>query len=203
MMMTTQNLTSLEQQRTKMAAPVTQKELEDMEAMMMKLAVSNGGADTGSTTSPRSAGEMTHEDREELFLKVPRDETGKLMTIGSLAHQDGTCKPCVFAHNEAKPCGNGWQCKFCHFLHPPKKRIRLCKKKRMELQRLQEEQEKMFVDQVEEVLSGGGPPGLGDFFAEPPAPRSPPGLEHLAPRVDYAAAFSAKGKGHGPPAGLL
>lgn len=77
-------------------------------------------------------------DEEELLRRVPSDENGNPMSIGSIAHEAGTCKPCVFAYNTKKACANGVRCSFCHFVHPPKVRVRLCKKKRMDIKRAQE-----------------------------------------------------------------
>lgn len=77
-------------------------------------------------------------DEEELLRRVPSDENGNPMSIGSIAHEAGTCKPCVFAYNTKKACANGTRCSFCHFVHPPKMRVRLCKKKRMDIKRAQE-----------------------------------------------------------------
>merc|ERR1719473_2224386 len=77
-------------------------------------------------------------DLEDLLQRVPHDENGTLMSIGSIAHEAGTCKPCVFAYNAKKACANGIRCSFCHFVHPPKVRVRLCKKKRMDIKRAQE-----------------------------------------------------------------
>jgi len=96
------------------------------------------GAGDSGPSSPRTPESGLSED--ELMRLVPRDEQGKMLSIGSVGHEEGTCKPCVFAYNENKPCGNGLRCSFCHYQHPPKKRVRLCKKKRMELKRQQEEE---------------------------------------------------------------
>lgn len=90
--------------------------------------------DAGEPCTPSSAEDsVDSQDEEELLRLVPRNESGNAMSLGSIAHEEGTCKPCVFAHNESKPCANGIRCPFCHFPHPPKKRLRLCKKKRMEM----------------------------------------------------------------------
>lgn len=77
-------------------------------------------------------------DEEELLRRVPLDPNGNPMSIGSIAHEAGTCKPCVFAYNAKKACANGIRCSFCHYVHPPKVRVRLCKKKRMDIKRAQE-----------------------------------------------------------------
>ena len=47
---------------------------------------------------------------------VPRDPTtGRPLTIGSIEHPDGTCRPCIF-FLRAK-CFKGLRCTFCHFNH--------------------------------------------------------------------------------------
>jgi hypothetical protein len=76
---------------------------------------------------------------EDLIQRVPQAKDGTLMTIGSIPHDDGACKPCVFANSDRKVCQNGVKCTFCHFPHPPKRRLRFCKKKRMEIRRTQQD----------------------------------------------------------------
>jgi len=106
-----------------------------------------GPSGESGPSSPRTPESNLSED--ELLRLVPRDANGALLSIGSVGHEEGTCKPCVFAFNENKPCGNGLRCSFCHYQHPPKKRVRLCKKKRMELKRQQEE-EAMLEEEMED-----------------------------------------------------
>lgn len=66
---------------------------------------------------------------------IPRDEWGAYTSVGSVGHAQGTCKPCVFAHHAEKSCANGVSCRFCHFEHAPKRRMRLRKQRRPELRR--------------------------------------------------------------------
>eukprot|EP01066_Platyproteum_vivax_P007069 Platyproteum_vivax@DN2675_c0_g1_i1.p1 len=68
----------------------------------------------------------------ETMAQIPVDTHGNLLSVGSIDHQHGTCKPCVFAHHPTKPCLNGFHCGFCHYSHAPKKRIRGSRKKRFE-----------------------------------------------------------------------
>jgi hypothetical protein len=75
--------------------------------------------------------QLKGESMETLLQRVPKNEKGEVMSVGSIAHEDGTCKPCVFAHSERKTCESGVQCLFCHFEHVQKKRQRLSKKNRM------------------------------------------------------------------------
>lgn len=65
-----------------------------------------------------------------LLQHVPVDEQGAYTSIGSVGHAEGVCKPCVFAHHAEKICANGVQCRFCHFEHEPKRRMRLRKQRR-------------------------------------------------------------------------
>mmetsp|Transcript_29950 Transcript_29950/g.81176 ORF Transcript_29950/g.81176 Transcript_29950/m.81176 type:complete len:258 (-) Transcript_29950:280-1053(-) len=65
--------------------------------------------------------ELTDED---LLSWVPHTASGMPTSIGSLEHADGTCKPCLFAHHASKACANGLACLFCHFEHPPKRRVK-------------------------------------------------------------------------------
>ena len=62
-------------------------------------------------------------------------QQGILTSVGSIAHADGNCKPCVFTFNAQRPCTKGAHCQFCHLAHPPKRRFRLCKQKRLALHR--------------------------------------------------------------------
>lgn len=93
-----------------------------------------GAEDTAPYTSSIEA-LLEKESLEDLMQRIPRSSDGTLMTIGSIPHEDGACKPCVFAHSDRKICQNGVQCLFCHFPHAPKRRLRFCKKKRLEIRR--------------------------------------------------------------------
>jgi hypothetical protein len=55
-------------------------------------------------------------DNSTLETLVPRDpQTGRPLTIGSIDHAEGKCRPCVF-FVKAK-CFKGLKCSFCHFNH--------------------------------------------------------------------------------------
>ena len=55
-------------------------------------------------------------DNSVLENIVPRDPTtGRPLTLGSLEHVEGTCRPCIF-FLRAK-CFKGLRCTFCHFNH--------------------------------------------------------------------------------------
>eukprot|EP01068_Selenidium_serpulae_P008792 Selendium_serpulae@DN5077_c0_g1_i1.p1 len=45
-----------------------------------------------------------------------------LPSIGSVLHDEGICKPCVFANKNNKNCRNGAVCLFCHYDHKEKRR---------------------------------------------------------------------------------
>ncbi|CEM08475.1 unnamed protein product [Vitrella brassicaformis CCMP3155] len=81
--------------------------------------------------------------RQELLQLVPRDPTtGKLLSVGSIGHHQGACKPCVFVNNIGKGgCANGISCQFCHFNHTPRKKPpRPSKKQRQFLKALRQAQ---------------------------------------------------------------
>jgi hypothetical protein len=55
-------------------------------------------------------------DNSTLETLVPRDPyTGRPLTIGSIEHPEGKCRPCIF-FLRAK-CFKGLRCTFCHFNH--------------------------------------------------------------------------------------
>ncbi|CAE7494019.1 unnamed protein product [Symbiodinium natans] len=61
----------------------------------------------------------------EVQMQVPEQPTPPLPTpslpamTGSMAHEDGTCKPCAFVYT--KGCQSGMQCAFCHLCPPGEK----------------------------------------------------------------------------------
>lgn len=73
------------------------------------------------------------ESLEALIGRLPRDEEGRPTSVGSVGHVVGTCRPCAFLTSEQRPCQNGVRCLFCHFPHAPKRRVRLCRRKRLEM----------------------------------------------------------------------
>lgn len=70
---------------------------------------------------------------ESVLARVPYDELGNPTSLGSLGHALGECRPCAFLGSEQRPCQNGARCPFCHLPHPAKRRIRLCRRKRLEM----------------------------------------------------------------------
>lgn len=88
---------------------------------------------------PRDLTKLTNCSDEELKKSVPKNKNGEYLSIGSQYHDNGTCRPCVF-YNVSRTCKNGIRCYFCHHIHAPKRRVRLCKKKRAMLKKMKEQQ---------------------------------------------------------------
>eukprot|EP00933_Yihiella_yeosuensis_P006958 TRINITY_DN111811_c0_g1_i1.p1 TRINITY_DN111811_c0_g1~~TRINITY_DN111811_c0_g1_i1.p1 ORF type:complete len:436 (-),score=98.31 TRINITY_DN111811_c0_g1_i1:235-1542(-) len=59
---------------------------------------------------------------ESLGLQTPEIGSSEAPNLGSLAHQNGTCKPCAFIHT--KGCEDGTKCRFCHLCPPGEKKRR-------------------------------------------------------------------------------
>jgi hypothetical protein len=53
-------------------------------------------------------------------LKISLTDTLGLWSVGSAAHDSGTCKPCAFLWKDLKKpgCQNGMECVFCHLCPP-------------------------------------------------------------------------------------
>jgi len=70
-------------------------------------------------------------DLEKLLNRVPIDENGRRLSVGSIPHGSGTCRPCTFAAS-GTGCHVGVFCRFCHSQHPGVRRTkaRPCKGKR-------------------------------------------------------------------------
>lgn len=106
-----------------------------------KPGVVSEACDDGQEESLAASGEngiealLKRDGMKTLKKRVPQDDHGNLSSVGSIPHAQGACKPCVFANSERKACQNGLECLFCHLPHAPKKRMRFCKKKRMEIKR--------------------------------------------------------------------
>jgi len=64
-------------------------------------------------------------------LKISLTDTLGLWSIGSAAHETGTCKPCAFLWKDLKRpgCQNGRECVFCHLCPPGEVKAR--KKQKM------------------------------------------------------------------------
>eukprot|EP00746_Dinoflagellata_sp_MGD_P020875 gnl/MRDRNA2_/MRDRNA2_14867_c0_seq1.p1 gnl/MRDRNA2_/MRDRNA2_14867_c0~~gnl/MRDRNA2_/MRDRNA2_14867_c0_seq1.p1 ORF type:complete len:217 (+),score=39.79 gnl/MRDRNA2_/MRDRNA2_14867_c0_seq1:91-741(+) len=75
--------------------------------------------------------------RNGLLSKIPRDEDGRLTSIGSIEHDPESgveyCKPCVFWFRTR--CNKGIFCEYCHFRHVGQKAKRIRKSKRLAARR--------------------------------------------------------------------
>lgn len=81
-----------------------------------------------SSSSPQSI--CLEEQSDDETEDLSQAELGPPPSIGSLDHAQGTCKPCVFIWNPKKGgCVNAENCTFCHYKHPPKKRVKSLKKR--------------------------------------------------------------------------
>merc|ERR1711907_760815 len=69
-------------------------------------------------------------------LRISLTDTLGLWSVGSAAHESGTCKPCAFLWNDiTKPgCQNGQACVFCHLCPPGEVKKR--KKEKMFMRKL-------------------------------------------------------------------
>eukprot|EP00931_Biecheleriopsis_adriatica_P096922 TRINITY_DN70659_c0_g1_i1.p1 TRINITY_DN70659_c0_g1~~TRINITY_DN70659_c0_g1_i1.p1 ORF type:complete len:245 (-),score=45.00 TRINITY_DN70659_c0_g1_i1:35-769(-) len=67
-----------------------------------------------------SAGDEEQEQLESSCLyildSIPRDEEGRLTSLGSVHHASGTCRPCVYWAQGN--CMRSVSCYSCHFSHP-------------------------------------------------------------------------------------
>lgn len=70
---------------------------------------------------------------ESVLARIPYDEEGRPTSLGTLGHAVGHCRPCAFLGSEQRPCQNGARCPFCHLPHPTKRRIRVGRRKRLEM----------------------------------------------------------------------
>lgn len=72
-------------------------------------------------------------DEETLMSHLPVDEQGQPTTVGSLLHESGRCKPCLY-RDASEVCADGLLCRFCHLSHKARQRrrtkLRPCKGKR-------------------------------------------------------------------------
>lgn len=73
---------------------------------------------------------------ESVLARVPRDAEGRPLSLGSSRHEFGDCRPCAYFANRHRPCANGARCTFCHFPHPPKRRNRLSRRRRLEMKEI-------------------------------------------------------------------
>eukprot|EP00930_Biecheleria_cincta_P025796 TRINITY_DN18306_c0_g1_i1.p1 TRINITY_DN18306_c0_g1~~TRINITY_DN18306_c0_g1_i1.p1 ORF type:complete len:228 (+),score=25.80 TRINITY_DN18306_c0_g1_i1:23-706(+) len=70
---------------------------------------------------------------DEALSSIPVDEDGQLTSVGSQLHYEGDCRPCAFLRNSRRPCTNGIACMYCHFDHGVRRRVKLGRKRRLDL----------------------------------------------------------------------
>mmetsp|Transcript_52855 Transcript_52855/g.146475 ORF Transcript_52855/g.146475 Transcript_52855/m.146475 type:complete len:203 (-) Transcript_52855:347-955(-) len=112
---------------------------------------SNGKAGQASLDSLTDKGEVKKED---------------LPSIGSAAHANGTCKPCLFLY-EPIGCNSGYQCTFCHLPHNKKNSGRLSKGKRDRFRKLVNKMGSEGKDPPSEPLPVGPIIGSGSALGGP------------------------------------
>mmetsp|Transcript_3221 Transcript_3221/g.8906 ORF Transcript_3221/g.8906 Transcript_3221/m.8906 type:complete len:184 (-) Transcript_3221:153-704(-) len=72
--------------------------------------------------------ELQSLDAQGVLKQIPRDDNGKLSSVGSITHTAGECSPCLFLKRNC--CSKGILCQYCHLPHedsrkkskPPKKK---------------------------------------------------------------------------------
>jgi len=93
---------------------------------------------------------MIHEVTAQLYSFIPFNDEGEVMSLGSILHSEGVCKPCAFF--KADRCHKKDVCMHCHFDHEIAKAKSSCsrksKSKRLRLARERRYQE----DEPEPVL---------------------------------------------------
>lgn len=65
---------------------------------------------------------ITHVLQQILGQRTLDMQNCSLPSVGSVLHDEGICKPCVFANKNNKNCRNGEACLFCHYDHKEKRR---------------------------------------------------------------------------------
>lgn len=94
--------------------------------------------DHSLTTPPSGLSDDEGEAQKDTSatLKISLTDTLGLWSVGSAAHETGTCKPCAFLWKDPKQpgCQNGRQCVFCHLCPPGEVKAR--KKQKMFMRKL-------------------------------------------------------------------
>merc|ERR1711907_595906 len=94
--------------------------------------------DHSLTTPPSGLSDDEDEAQKDTSatLKISLTDTLGLWSVGSAAHEAGTCKPCAFLWKDPKQpgCQNGRQCVFCHLCPPGEVKAR--KKQKMFMRKL-------------------------------------------------------------------
>eukprot|EP00928_Gymnodinium_smaydae_P013157 TRINITY_DN14803_c0_g2_i1.p1 TRINITY_DN14803_c0_g2~~TRINITY_DN14803_c0_g2_i1.p1 ORF type:complete len:212 (-),score=7.82 TRINITY_DN14803_c0_g2_i1:99-734(-) len=76
-----------------------------------------------------------------VLQRIPRDQHGRMTSVGSIGHGEKKCAPCIFWFRHE--CVKGVLCSHCHMLHEGQtdKRIRMSKRKRLQQKRMMEQSE--------------------------------------------------------------
>merc|ERR1711904_702 len=94
--------------------------------------------DHSLTTPPSGLSDDEGEAQKDTSatLKISLTDTLGLWSVGSAAHETGTCKPCAFLWKDPKQpsCQNGRECTFCHLCPPGEVKKR--KKEKMFMRKL-------------------------------------------------------------------
>jgi len=94
--------------------------------------------DHSLTTPPSGLSDDEDEAQKDTSatLKISLTDTLGLWSVGSAAHEIGTCKPCAFLWKDPKQpgCSNGRECTFCHLCPPGEVKAR--KKQKMFMRKL-------------------------------------------------------------------
>jgi len=99
-----------------------------------RVAVQSDGAEAFGTSGPSDGSdsfgsESWSQDETPGLEGHNQSLASPLLSVGSGNHELGTCKPCIFVHQESG-CENGNGCMFCHHTHQRKTKTRPCKAKR-------------------------------------------------------------------------
>jgi len=131
-------------------SPGMLEDVSEAESFVSAVSAVNPKASFAEAPSVASDEEAVSEEHLDVLLaQVPHDESGRPLSMGSLLHSTGDCRPCAFLASQQRPCANGIRCLFCHFPHAPKRRIRLCRRKRIEMRAA-----------VDAAVSGAGEQGI-------------------------------------------
>eukprot|EP00440_Ansanella_granifera_P010819 gb/GFBE01011737.1/.p1 GENE.gb/GFBE01011737.1/~~gb/GFBE01011737.1/.p1 ORF type:complete len:135 (+),score=18.14 gb/GFBE01011737.1/:1-405(+) len=76
-----------------------------------------------SSSVDADAKRALEEEEARLEKEVRRRDDGTATSVGSQGHPD-SCAPCVFFALAPDRCSPGIRCKFCHFSHASKARVR-------------------------------------------------------------------------------
>eukprot|EP00747_Dinoflagellata_sp_TGD_P217849 gnl/TRDRNA2_/TRDRNA2_90194_c0_seq3.p1 gnl/TRDRNA2_/TRDRNA2_90194_c0~~gnl/TRDRNA2_/TRDRNA2_90194_c0_seq3.p1 ORF type:complete len:152 (-),score=31.79 gnl/TRDRNA2_/TRDRNA2_90194_c0_seq3:113-568(-) len=111
------------------------------------LAMSSSGTEeseslAASSGQQRVVPKLSEEELKALNERVPKDEDGRLTSLGSMQHASGGCRPCVFFSSKVG-CANAQTCNFCHFKHLQVKKNKVGEMKQSRYQRLKTRMEEM------------------------------------------------------------